>query len=604
MIMSKLVHSASCFGQKYLFLLLGFTCLLMQAFAATNTPSEAFEPWGKGRDLPIGFKVSLVGDRTNYFLGENILLYYRIENAGLSPFEISVGGDYRGSTRADRFKVSAVSADGTLVADPTPLMLNFGGGLSPLGEIKPGGEWFENVYVSEYCRFDSPGTYTVRAFHDLGFGQQRTNDPRTVALTIELRAPTEMEARAILVEAEKAKPSHGTTWGLKGEARLRYPCIRWPTFLKPLEERAQQGNESAVIGIASIRTLDASRALVGLLVHTNATLAAMAAQLLDDRLPHPESDFTGPWGPERRQYILENVWEDTLTPLVRNYCVQLLQGTKRSDLMSGASLLRLVGTAQEVPALQRALDFAVAQTNTEYLADIHYPAPIRAADLLLRAVLTLQPNLDVEPNPHLSPGELVLFLARHGASEKPLSCQEEVVFVAALQDPLPYVRMKALDQLPKEIPLSLVGGITHCLTDSNVGVQNYAFQAAQRMQEPKHLAIALEVLKTAPDEWLLRAAKDIAQKYGGRYNCAVILASRLTVRKDHNDYLPREIFSQLFGIVFGNKTGGNLKVPRDAETARALSACWLDFLKTHQRSITDGQLLKLCDLPDNLGIDR
>jgi hypothetical protein len=602
--MSKFIHSASCFGQKHLFLLLGVTCLLMQAFAAANTPSEEFEPWGKGRDLPFGFKVNLVGDRTNYFLGENIVLYYRIENAGTTPFEISTGGDYRGSTRADRFKVSAVSAGGKLVADPTPLMRNFGGGLSSGGEIKPNGDWFEEVCVIEYCRFDTPGTYTVRAFHDLGFGRARTNDPRTVTLTLELRAPTEMEARSILFEAERAKPFHGNTCGRKGEARLCYPCIRWPSFLKPLEERAQQGNESAVVGIASIRTLDASRALVGLLSHTNATLAAKAAALLDGRLAHPESDFTGPWGPERRQFIIENVWEEALSPRVRNYCVQLLQGTKRSDLMSAASLLRLVGTAQEVPALQRALDFAVAQTNTEYLADIHYPAPIRAADLLLRAFLTLQPNLDVEPNPHLSPGELVLFLARHGASENPLSSQEEAVFVAALQNPLPYVRMKALDQLPKEIPVSLVGGITHCLTDSKIGVQNYAFQAALRMQEPKHLAIALEVLKTAPDEWLLRAAKIVAVKYGGRYNCAEILASRLTVPKDHNDYLPREIFSQLFGIVVGNKTGGNLKVPRDAETARAVSACWLDFLKAHQRSIADGQLLKLSDLPDNLGIDR
>jgi len=591
-------------GKKYLFLLLGITCLLMQAFAATNNPSEEFEPWGKGRDLPVGFKVSLVGDRTNYFLGENILLHYHVENVGATTFKISTGGDYRGSTRADRFKITAVSADGKLVADPTPLMRNFGGGMSSGGDIAPGGEWFENVYISEYCRFDSPGRYTVRVFHDLGFGQQRANDLRMVTLTLELRAPTEMEARSILVEAEKAKPSHGTTWGCKGEARLRYPCIRWPAFLKPLEERALQGSESAVVGIASIRTLDASRALVGLLVHTNATMAAMAAQLLDDRLPHPESDFTGPWGNERRQSIIENAWEDALSPLVRNYCVKLLLGTKRSDLMNAASLLRLVGTTQEMPALQRALDFTVAQTNAEYLAEISYPAPIRAADLLLRAALALQPNLDVEPNPHLSPGELVLFLARHGGSEKPLSSQEEAVFVAALQHPLPYVRMKALDQLPKEIPLSLVGGITHCLTDSNTGVQNYAFQAAWRMQEPKHLAIALEVLKTAPDEWLLRAAKDITLKYGGRYNCAVILASRLTVPKDHNDYLPREIFSQLFEIVVGNKTGANLKVTRDAETARALRTCWLDFLKAHQRSIADGQLLKLSDLPDNLGIDR
>ena len=209
--------------------------VLLAVLAAKVCTAQPFDVLGNpnpsAKAIPTGIKISLENDKTNYFLGENILLYYRIENTGSNGFKISVGGDYRGSTRADRFKVTATSAAGKPVADPTPDMKNFGGGLMPNSEIKPGSNWFENVHVIEYCRFDEPGTYTIHAFHDLGFGEKRAADPREVSMTINLQAPTEERARAILVEDETVKTYHGNTWGQKGEARVDYHCIRWPAFL-------------------------------------------------------------------------------------------------------------------------------------------------------------------------------------------------------------------------------------------------------------------------------------------------------------------------------------------------------------------------------------
>src|ERR1035437_9989660 len=124
---------------------------------AADQPEEHWM-WGS-KDLPAGIKITLESDRTNYFLGENILLYYHIENTGSNAFKISVGGDYRGSSRADRVKVTATAADGKPVTDPTPVVMNFGG-LMPNSEIKPGSNWFESIHVIEYCRFDEPGNYT------------------------------------------------------------------------------------------------------------------------------------------------------------------------------------------------------------------------------------------------------------------------------------------------------------------------------------------------------------------------------------------------------------------------------------------------------------
>jgi len=95
-------------------------------FSAFAQPEETSSFWG-AKPLPSDIQVTLEPGKSLYYLGENIILYYCIKISGTDSFSVSVGGDYRGSTRADRFHVTAISADGKPVADPTPLMRNKGG---------------------------------------------------------------------------------------------------------------------------------------------------------------------------------------------------------------------------------------------------------------------------------------------------------------------------------------------------------------------------------------------------------------------------------------------------------------------------------------------
>jgi hypothetical protein len=558
--------------------------------AETNAPFHDFWTQGKPGKVPAGLEVSLVADKTNYFLGENILLHYRIHNASSNTFKISVGGDYRGSTRADRFIVTAVSADGIPVADPTPLMRNFGGGLMPNSDIKPGEDWFENVWVIEYCRFDAPGSYTIHSFHDLGFGEHMAADPRETSCTIPLRAPSEAEAEAILVEAEKAKPNYGNTWGKKGQARLDYHGIRWPIFLEPLERRARRGNTDALEGIAGIRTLDATRALVRLLEHTNIAFAAKAAQQLEVRLPHPEIDFTGPWGKERRQFVIESAWDESLGRAVREFCVRLLMQKERGGILTATSLLRLIGTTNELPALKRALAYAVVQTNAEYLSDIHYPAPIRVCDALAGTMLGLDAKIADKFDPDESPENLLLYLNQHGGADKTFSDADVRYFSKAMRYDLPYLRMKALENLSKEIPAALEDDITHCLNDNNLGVQNYAFLAAQRMQNPAQRDIALAVLKTADDEWLRQNAQQLADKYGSRYESAMAWCAHLVAPKDNNDYTLHDALRELLHMTTGRYSGGGGFYPSFTDKdAKALRERWEKFLTENRNQINTGK---------------
>jgi hypothetical protein len=577
------------------------------AVLATNIcsaqPNGSFETSNSGQnEIPGGIKISLESNKTNYFLGENVLLYYRIDNAGSNTFKISVGGDYRGSTRADRFKVTATSTDGKPVIDPTPVMRNFGGGLMPNSEIKPGGDWFENVHVIEYCRFDEPGSYTIHVFHDLGFGKMRETDLREVSITINLQAPTEEQARTILVEDETAKPYHGNTWGQKGESRLDYHCIRWPTFLQPLIERAQNGRQDAVEGIASIRTLEATRALANLLGHTNFAIAQQSATLLEWRTPHSTNEFQGPWGEMRKQYYIENVWDKKFAAPLLDFSLQLLARKNHNDFILATKFLGRVGTQHEVPALMKALEFAVKQTNAEFLADIHYPSPIRASDTLLGAAMMIDQNLSVSANEIKTPGQALLFIAKHSGNDRVFSKEDEAAFAQLLRHKLPYVRMKALENLPKEIPQSLSGLVMERMTDSNAGVRGFAFEVARRMQEPRHGEIALAVLKTADDQWLRWSAHDIALKYGARYECAMVWVSHLVAPKNINDYTPHDAIQHLFEIIVGKNTSGNLEHPHDAVEAQTMQEHWKKFLIENKDKIEAGHEFLKDEVPDNLGM--
>jgi hypothetical protein len=575
---------------KTIFIFLALMVAGLCRGAETNAQFDNYSTQGRPGKVPAGLEVSLMGDKTNFFLGENILLHYRIHNASSNTVRISVGGDYRGSTRADRFTVKAVSADGIPVADPTPFMRNMGGGMVPNSDIAPGEDWFEEVWVIEYCRFDAPGSYTIHAFHDLGFGEQMPFDPRETSCTIQLRAPSEAEAEAILVQAETAKPYFGNTWGKKGEARLDYSCIRWPIFLEPLERRAQEGNTDALEGIAGIRTLAATRALVRLLEHTNIAFAAKAAQQLEVRLPHPESDFTGPWGNERRQFVIENAWDESLGQPVREFCVRLLSQKERGGILTATSLLRLIGTTNEMPALKRALAYAVVQTNAEYLSDIHYPAPLRVCDALTGTMLTLDAKIADKFDPDESPENLLLYINQHGRAETTLSDADVSCFYKAMRHDLPYLRMRALENLPKDIPAALEDEISHCLSDTNLGVRNYAFLAAQRMQNPAHRDIALAVLKSADDQWLRQNAQQLADKYGSPYESAMAWCAHLVAPKDNNDYTLHDALRELLQMTTGRGSGGGGFYPSFTDKdAKALRERWEKFLTENRNQINAGK---------------
>ena len=135
------------------------------------------------KEIPPGFKATLESDRTNYFLGENILLHYRVENVGDKSFGISTGGSFPTPHFTNLFEIKVVSSTGEIVFDPIRTHVN-SEGVMIRNEVKPGGKFDEKYLLNRYCRLEKPGTYKIVMFWSLGFGDKMEKDVREVSLDI------------------------------------------------------------------------------------------------------------------------------------------------------------------------------------------------------------------------------------------------------------------------------------------------------------------------------------------------------------------------------------------------------------------------------------
>ena len=332
-----------------------------------NSRAEAAEAFHSKGKVQTDGRITLRTDKSEFFLGESILLHYCIENTGTQSFVVSVGGDYRGVGRATRFRVKAEDERGREMADPLPperLLMQMGG-MSPLTLTKPGETWFEDVPVLQYRTIERPGNYAVSVFHDMGWGAEEPRDKRTVSVQFVVREPSTEQARQVLEELHKAKSYNGKTWGKKGQATPDYRLLQHPNYLAPLVERATTGDSVYVTGIASIGTVDATRALLQLTAHPSNSVAGAAAAALRLRMPKPswKAKERTAWVPDEMRGLktpATNTWLNELFAPARTNAVSLLARPNDTCFAGAAAVLGWMGHASDPTALMVALDHMLA----------------------------------------------------------------------------------------------------------------------------------------------------------------------------------------------------------------------------------------------------
>ena len=101
---------------------------------------------------------------------EPVAMHLVVKNKGDRDIGVTWGGDSR-SVRRLRYKIVATK-DGKPVPDPHQIKTCFGG-KGGTTTIKPGDEYeMYELDLREYCTINRPGTYEVRAYHDLGWEAQ------------------------------------------------------------------------------------------------------------------------------------------------------------------------------------------------------------------------------------------------------------------------------------------------------------------------------------------------------------------------------------------------------------------------------------------------
>ena len=245
------------------------------------------------------FHVTLETDGTVFPVGESVTIYYRIESRRRAPIFVFSGGDYRG-VRQDRFLVTVTRADGTPAPDPFPGARSHGG-RGIVQALERGKPWYEPLALPAYCQITQPGTYMIRVFHDLGWGERLTvNDLRDVSITLTFVEPAPERRQSIVDSIPEAVKSTGSV-GLRQPWPKFFALLRNPAYLPELERRAMAGSQGAVIGISNITTREATAALLRLTEVDHDDVADLAWLCLCRRcpvLPADDSDtYYYPTGP-------------------------------------------------------------------------------------------------------------------------------------------------------------------------------------------------------------------------------------------------------------------------------------------------------------------
>lgn len=568
--------------------------LAISAHAAEPKPYRYPMIEDKG-PVPEGARVTLAVDQPTFLLGENVLIHWTLENTGTEPFEFGMGGDYRGSTRALRFTVTATDAAGKMAEDPDKTHQNFGG-LMWTNKLAPGEKKTESLALMRYCQIDAPGTYTIRVEHDLAWTETATRKRPVGEIKVTFRVPDEGEAESVVAVMEKMKDGVRGPDG-KSTPYADFSCLRYPVYLPALMRRARAGNEEALVGVGAIPTVAASKALLEIANRPEEKLATSAARTLNFRLPDPALSGALPaWrvfdSAEERRAILAKAWDPRLAPEVRTVAVRLLGLPDQEAIGTGAFMIEAVGTAAEAPAVMTAIDRLIRKLHQprhkpdENILNLPEPLPE-----LTRAVLALgQRGFKLDADALNGSGQIFAYftLLQNDQTPRPARWLHSVG-VWAIDAEYP-IREAAIRSIPQPVPKECVPLLLECLTVQDFGVVRAACEVAEKSKLPVFARPGVLIVATEDHPWLLRAASNMAYNCGARFDLYEAWAERLSAR----ELVDIALDNLGLTLKLTTPTGSGCSDLTRGELI-ALKAAWKDFLTQHAAALKAGKQFALDD---------
>lgn len=541
-----------------------------------------------------GARVTLLLDKKEYFLGENILLHYCVENTSQTPFQIQSGLDMNSVTRRQMsFEVIAKGEDGKPVEDPYHVEFSAGYGMGSFPVLKPGDKHYKSIQLVHFCRFEKPGVYTIRVVHDLGW--RLTSDQQFPAgeIKIKLAMPTPKEARQVVEDMYKLPKDPNTSTGERHPPYADFAALRHPVYLPILLQRAQRADKDALEAIDEIPTPEATKALLGLLDHKERAFAVEAGERLLRRLPYPKESPYRDVCEAEHQWLLPRAWRAELASEVMAHARKLL-ASRRGDAMTvAARMVQSLGGKDDLPSLIAALDYAVPESEGLW-RDEPYPMVAGPCPNLSEAADILAMRGAEIPHDPKSPGQKVVFLAAIRSKDAFQPKGWEAIVAALLQDKILYVRQSAILSLPRPWSKPFLGMLPAMLADPSVVIRIAACTVAAETKASELRQPILHILASSENKHLLRLARDAAIAQGSRAEALETLAARMA-----NTDTGWECFQLVAYLVieapgYGTAYGiDSDEIKRfEAKTAEGTRARWMEFLRRHREAIQAGRRFK------------
>jgi hypothetical protein len=546
--------------------------------------------------VPQSAKVTLEFDRPDYFLGENVLMHFILQNTGDTPFEASWGGDYRGASRHLRFKVTATDEAGQAAEDPDPSPMCMGG-LGGPKTLKPGEKFTTSLPLMRYCDIVKPGVYTIRATHDFGWKEGERKRPVGEA-TITFRMPNAEQAERIVSEMAKLPDWPNSSWGERSTPYADFRCLRHPVYLDILANRARDGDERAFEALGRIPTVKASEILIQLAGYADGDLALKAANTLNNRLPYPQSHYiptqlSSSKGSQLsiRGRLVERAWDENLIPDVRALAAKLLASEDLPTAAAGAFMITSIGTNEDARAVLAAINKARNPTHRnrsdpkDNILDM--PQPIRE---LLRAMDTLRTR-GYSLGEHVSgDAEILLYfhVLRDDPSPRPKRYRQFLeAFGTSSWFP---IREAAVRSIPKPIPPEYRDFVLERLEDKDLGVCRAACAVAGMSGDSRFLRPLLDLIATEHHEWLLREANNAAYTLGAGFDLLSVWVDRLAEARLYP--LALDTLQTVLEVPTGSYSG---RTDLSRAERIELRKAWKEFLTRHAEEIRNGKRFRLSD---------
>ncbi len=548
---------------------------------STGIAADDGEPIVLAEHEAKGVKFSLESRQKSWFLGDNVVVYYVIENVDAEKVDVAFGGDYRGGPRAERVQLTATGPDGKPAADPFPEGMNFGG-LGATYTLKKGESFVFSIPVHRYRWLEQPGTYVIRVAHDLGWSTEAdsiaADDPRWVEASVEIAEPSPEQARAVIARMRSRLSDPSVSAGERTRPYADFSSLAFPIYLPRLKEIAAKETR-AIYGLGRIATLDGTRALIELASHDSTDVAQAALEALEQRVPNPGQRH--PMKSAERDRLVAGGWDiSEIGPPLRTLALTLLDKDDDEQVSLGARLLAAAVEPQDVDLVAAVLTDAFEATED---SPIPYPEPRTAVSELLNTATVLLDAGAPAPTTPKTPGEIALYVLAHtDAKSKPPTYAARIA--DWLEHPIPQVRVLVLRAQTEPLDAAARAKLPKLLASDHLGVQNAACDAlAKAGSDAAVHGVVKAQMQTATDDWLVRCLNRTASAVGiPRDDIARIWIARLD-----EEARTMLIFNQLLAFVDAKQHG--MSGAPDAAEAKRLKKVWTAWLSKNTVRVRAGK---------------